>query len=760
MAMRRVTAYYMHETERSAALPHFVDPQVTESFVTGEVDEAAIPALRGDGLIVQDESPPPPDGEELPARVSDLQGSARPGAPGVGAARGATAFRFDDAVPAAVDFYAVRIHGPLLEARRQRLAALGVELLETHGRGAYTARLTSAQVPEVNALPFVDGVAWIAPEESAPRTVTAGADADAGSGVRMLTFDVRLRRPEDRSPVEQWLRERHLTIAGSASRKVRVYAPEGAPALRDLARLPEVDRVTEYVAPKLFNDAARRVLGLDPPAGAGGGAWTGLAQDGNGQIVAVADTGIDDAHPDFAGRIVGTVARGRPGRTDDPHGHGTHVAGSALGDGAASGGRLKGAAPKARLFFQSLLDAGGGLGGLPVDLGDLFAEAYAAGARIHNNSWGAATASTYTMSSEEVDAYVRDHPDMLVVIAAGNEGVSTNGQRAAKGFVDWLSIGSPASCKNALTVGASRSARTDGPSRGSTWSTWWPAAYPHAPIAHEPISGDPDCLAAFSSRGPCDDRRIKPDVVAPGTDIASAKSSRASITRFWGRYPSPPAPADPYYAYDGGTSMAAPLVSGCAALVRQYYLDERQHPPSAALLKATLVNGTEWLGGADADAPEVGVPNYHQGHGRVCMSATVPNPSRPALALAFVDDWQTPARAFTQTGERRRWQFRLPAGVPVLRLCLAYTDAPARSLQNNLNLLVHHQESGTKWLGNAKLPVALTLPDPDNNVESVRVDAPPAGTYFVQVFVGNMLRPPQDFALVVTADGLPALTEI
>ena len=48
----------------------------------------------------------------------------------------------------------------------------------------------------------------------------------------------------------------------------------------------------------------------------------------------------------------------------------------------------------------------------------------------------------------------------------------------------------------------------------------------------------------------------------------------------------------------GGTSMAAPLVAGCAALVREYYVSKRHHEPSAALLKATLINGTRWLTGA------------------------------------------------------------------------------------------------------------------------------------------------------------------
>ena len=267
------------------------------------------------------------------------------------------------------------------------------------------------------------------------------------------------------------------------------------------------------------------------------------------------------------------------------------------------------------------------------------------------------------------------------------------------------------------------------------------------------MSGDPDSLAAFSSRGPCDDRRIKPDVVAPGTDIAAARSSTAPLSSFWGPYPATPgATPDPHYAYDGGTSMASPLVAGCAALVRQYYVAQK-HQPSAALLKATLVNGTTWLKGADATAPSAGTPNYHQGHGRIDLTQTVPNASRPAMALFFADDWGA-GKGIASTGDRARFQVTVPAGCAELRVCLAYTDLPARGLQNNLSVVVQRGGDAKKYLGNAQLPDALTLPDPDNNLESVRIPQPAAGVYYIQVMAGNLLKGPQAFALVVTGDGL------
>jgi hypothetical protein len=268
-------------------------------------------------------------------------------------------------------------------------------------------------------------------------------------------------------------------------------------------------------------------------------------------------------------------------------------------------------------------------------------------------------------------------------------------------------------------------------------------------------------MAAFSSRGPCDDRRIKPDVIAPGTDIVSTKSKLAPISNFWGPYtPQGANQPDPNYAYDGGTSMATPLVAGCAALVRQYYLDTN-HEPSAALLKATLINSATWLTGEDSVAPTQGRPNYHQGHGRVCMSRAVPNPSRPNMRLRFADTWKS--FQFTRTGERKLYRMILTDACPELRMCLAYTDAPGRGLQNNINLIVQCPKAGggvTKMIGNQNLPDQLVLPDPDNNVETIIIQDAPAGTYIIQVVMSDLLKAGQDFALVVSGDGLPELTEI
>jgi subtilisin family serine protease len=750
MATKRVIAYFMHEAEREFARPSIQNAEVTDSFLMGDIDENLIPNIQNAGLVVEEVTPGPglqslPTFEAVHGASKTRLLSDRGIAPTFG---GAVSFSADAATDA--NFYFIQLRGPLMESWRARLRALGIELVERFPSRVYKARLTPQQVQQLsNERDIVEDLREFDASDTGPDIMTPASQMP-NTGTAMLTFDVRLHREQDAAAVLSWLQQRHIAIAGTGRRKIRIYLLEDSPLIYDISALREVQALAEYVSPKLSNDRARLLLGIDLP-----NPGPALGLDGAGEIVAVADTGIDQAHPDFGNRFVGIVGLGRPNDPSDPNGHGTHVTGSIAGDGSASGGQVRGTAPAAQIFFQSIMDRNGNLGGLPVDLNDLFNEAYQSGARIHNNSWGAATRSMYTINSTEVDEFVATNRDMLIVIAAGNEGTSAAPLNAGAGFVDWLSLGSPASCKNALTVGASRSDRNAGGLSTLAWGEAWPQHFPNPPIASERVSGDPECLAAFSSRGPCDDRRIKPDLVAPGTDIVSTKSSHAPLANFWG-----PFPGNARYAFMGGTSMATPLVSGCAALVRQYFLRQRNHRPSAALLKGTLINGTRRLLGVDSVAPRNGEPNYHQGHGRVDMLHTVPNQSNANFRLEFIDNWQNAADHFSTTGQRRRYQFTVPPGATSLSVTLTYTDLPGRALQNNLNLFLQVLPNGQKWIGNTALPDSLNIPDTDNNVERIRLANPAAGNYLIQITATNILRGPQDFALVVTGEGIGQLIPV
>lgn len=745
MANKRIIAYFMHEHERAAAQQALSAAVSTPSFVMGEIDETKIDALKNQGLIVHELQGKKPALADLSPALESAHVTTL-AAPGFGIAPAV------DATGAPVQLtYTLELAGPLLAPWRQGLTALGVKIIEATGPRLYAVDVDSTKVAAVRALPFVISIeAQTEPDRGPVMPINEAAPPVAGGFDQALTYDIRLKAPEDQAAVLAFLRGREAIVLGSKDRKIRVMLKANSPVVAELNTLPGVYQVMEYVPPTFSNDRARVLLGID--AAAAGGAL--YPYDGTGQLVAIADTGIDDQHPDLRGRFDGIVALGRAGDPSDTAGHGTHVAGSIGGDGQASNGQIRGTAPAVRFFFQSIMDARGNLGGLPLDINDLFKEAYDSGARIHNNSWGAGTNARYPFTSLEADEFVNNHRDMTIVIAAGNQGTLHNPSSSQPGFVDWLSVGSPATSKNGVTVGASQSDRTQGGLSRMTWGAAWPQAFPTPPISTDKISGKPEEMAAFSSRGPCDDRRIKPDVVAPGTDIVSTKSSRAPVANFWGLYDG----FNSRYAYMGGTSMATPIVSGCLALIRQYYVDARHTQPSAALMKATLINSTRALTGPTAIADFPALPNFHQGFGCVHMPWVVPNPAEPSLKLEFLDTWRDPAQQFTVPGQRFRYRISVGAGRE-LRFCLAFTDIPARALQNDLNLIVEAPD-GKKILGNDNRPMKLGPLDADNNVEIVRLPTPGAGDYLIQIIASNLLGPRQDFALVVTGDLTSGLDQV
>lgn len=228
---------------------------------------------------------------------------------------------------------------------------------------------------------------------------------------------------------------------------------------------------------------------------------------GSGVRVAVLDSGADLGHPDLAGQVADSRSFVPGEDVTDVHGHGTHVASTVAGTGAASDGLEKGVAPDADLLIGKVL----GNDGFGQDSWIIDGMEWAANnADVVNMSLGSLEPTDGTDPLAQALNSLTASTGTLFVVAAGNLGMAQG-------------ITSPAAADAALTVGA--------------------------------VDGT-DALAWFSSQGPRQgDLALKPDLVAPGVDILAARSQYAA-----GEGP---------YETMSGTSMAAPHVAGAAAILAQ-----------------------------------------------------------------------------------------------------------------------------------------------------------------------------------------------
>ena len=255
-------------------------------------------------------------------------------------------------------------------------------------------------------------------------------------------------------------------------------------------------------------------------------AWA-AGYTGRGVKIAVLDSGVDQAHPDFAGRLTSTDFTGEG--SGDAIGHATHVASIAAGSGAASEGRYRGVAPDAEILSGKVCIAEG-----CTESAILAGMSWAVeqGAKVVNISLGGGDGPDEDLLEQAVNRLTAQH-GTLFVVAAGNSGPSDG------------TIDSPGSAAAALTVGA--------------------------------VDGD-DRMADFSSRGPAADGSTKPDLTAPGVGIVAAKSADSQIGE----------PVGTDYLRLSGTSMATPHVAGVAALLAQQHPGWQAGQLKAALMGSAL----------------------------------------------------------------------------------------------------------------------------------------------------------------------------
>lgn len=662
---------------------------------------------------------------------------------------------------------------------RARLDAAGLEPLAYVPDNGFVVRLR----PGTRGPLVLDNLRWSGPLDPLDKLDPA---LDSQLAVPGTSLDLRLLVTPGADP--DGLRAAVAAAGGQVldgqSRLLRVRLP--ASALGGLAQRDDLLWAERAADLRLTNSAARDILGVDRVR-------EEIGLDGSGQIVAVTDTGLDiqsdvqrGANPDFLpGRIARGFSRGEmysacagPGdgsTWSDLNGHGTHVAGTILGSGAALSSRaMAGMAPAASLVVQSVSSGGSNLDCLGLDESFL-QKAYGAGARIQNMSFGGGTFGQYDSLAQTVDDFAWQHKDHLIVISAGNAGedcepLSSQNTCIGNGVIDDGSITPPATAKNAISVGASEnyhppstSSCRFSPVDSLCWIAFSFGNYglDRTPFVNDFISNNPDGLAAFSSRGPTKDGRIKPEIVAPGTNVISARSHHSSAG-YQAIYS-----AD--YAYDSGTSMAAPMVSGLAALVRQWLVQHGEANPSAALVKALLLNGAanispgQYGQGAQREIPAAW-PNNAEGWGRASIVGAVglDDPSHrfwsntAGLTLNASADYSVTLNIDQNLRATLVWSD--PAAIPLA----------SKTLVNDLDLQLLDPNGAVVARGNsaAALPASCRGSgqregaDTCNNQEAFEFKASQAGVYTLRVRGAVVPEGPQPFALVAGAPTSPAVPSL
>ena len=337
---------------------------------------------------------------------------------------------------------------------------------------------------------------------------------------------------------------------------------------------------------------------------------------------------------------------------DTRNGHGTHVCGTIAGKSLTTKASDNGHGEGAKIAFFDMSTDGNSIS-YPEPIGqNVFKPAFDAGARLHSNSWGSSL-NLYQQTEVDIDSYHIEQDKFLALFAAGNDGDD-----------GYYSVGSPGCSKNAMTVGASKSGSSSGTS----------------------FTGPMDRVAYFSSLGPTFDKRIKPDVVAPGSYIESAAASGStaytcSVLSMQGTSMATPGKVQSstnfvlilrrfLYAYVYKKGNLSPIterfdfvlgVAGVAAQIRQYFEDSDfwaatcrnvalytactggAFAPRGATVKAMLIHSgermTSYAGGSGEPFGDLGnQPDYYQGFGRVFLQNVLPLAGIESVLDLYVEE--------------------------------------------------------------------------------------------------------------------------
>jgi len=670
--------------------------------------------------------------------------------------------------------------GPIANSWREELDALGVQVLQFVPNNAYAVLADAggrARLSDYAARsPVVRTASTLEPIYKLNRVLAEQAEAGL-SGAREVNVSVVLaRHPGNRASkaiIESKGRGAALsawwTFGEFEAIKLRISETDVA----TLANLADVFAIENYVEPILLDEVQNQIVAGNltadrtGPSAPGYLAYLtglGFATDpaeypivyvvddgvGNGTIVnGAGDSTLTTNRDGVTSRVLAVT-----GCTTDPaptslRGHG-HINASIVGGFDNRTGfpfidpngylRGQGVNPFARLGNAKIFQNSGGFsltncGGSQTVL---VRNQQVAGARISTNSWGAPVNGDYTADAATYDLMTRDANDLtagpqplIFLFAAGNSGAGA------------ATVGSPGTGKNVITIGASENQRQSDES--GSWTDGCQTGPTGADNAMDVID--------FSSRGPAEGSRTKPELIAPGTHIQGTASTALGYTGQTVCDQFRPG-GQTVFAASSGTSHSTPAVAGLASLAYAYLQDNYAvAEPSAAMMKAYLMAHPLYLTGVSGNG---NLPTNTQGYGMPTLGQLF------AASTARVVRDQLPEDAFTATGQVRELFLQVDNPAAPVRLTMAYSDAPGATSAdpkvNNLNLSV--EAAGSIYLGNRFTGAFSSTggnADANNNYEAVFLAAGTGGLLRVQVTAfnvagdgipGNADSSDQDFALV------------
>lgn len=669
-------------------------------------------------------------------------------------------------------YFLIQFYGPIKQEWLTELEKLGVAFLGYHPSYTFIARMDPVLLPQVQATHAVQWVERYHPVYRLPDQAQIIKAQKRGEQIKLI---LSIFSGES---IDELMAQ--LITAGASIEKI--YSNDPAEAhiwivpdqINTLARIPGIYRIEAYEMPTLDNE---RGVAVSHTWDVWKASRNSLLQDlmGAGQISGMVDSGLDDndttpLHNDFYdftnGMQTSRIQAARPGNgcggsckcadQDDAitSGHGTHVAGSIVGNGYNSLLQLGlqaqargadpyfdyafgvGQAPEAKIVFAYTADKDDGslcgIGAPYLTWIDIRSQ----GARNVNNSWGNLT-TTYGGSGLQADYVMWLYQDFLILASASNDGPG------------WNTVTQPGTAKNILTVGAAGNHR-------SVWTA---------------SSDTASALTDFSSRGPVNlgggDGRFKPDIVATGADILSTRSTfiANNVVTLWANE-SGDGDGDGHldYWWSGGTSMSSPHATGAATIVRDYLEDIKGFtsttPPSAALIKAMLVNGAVDMGyGYESLSSSPYGGRNLQGWGMVNVEQSI----LPHAPRSFIfDDFTNISNSVTQStrgmnssGDYVQYTINVADSSEPLKITVTWTDRQNSTdgyAINNLDLLVT-SPSATTYLGNVfsgSWSTTAGSADSKNNTEAVYIQNPETGNWIIRVTATNIIASTQPYAIVIS----------